>query len=414
MKDKNKDIIKTNKDNRDINQAYLNTIEGVLNEYKDYKETDLADVEIKKILDTLFSTIEHGNDKSIKNLIETSTFNSISINNTTSNDYSISDTFELFRMNKLIRNGLITIGGFRSSTKTSFSIQLALDILQRNLDTILIVYSLDDSRAFLKKKMIKQMIDSEDIKRCNTHNNEIYNYIEENEGIKKTIELYSNRIYIFDDIDYKNDSIEIDSISRHIESIKTKYKKDNKTEPRIIVLIDYIQKIKHDKMNVREGLNSICSELKKIQIRYNVMMLALSQLSHDGNYRETSEIENISDVIIKVWGKKKYLEHKNKNTNFDTILNEADKKTFFYFVEKNKAGISGQQYKAFMNENFMLSNFAECSKLDLEYKARGKSYNRESSINPANQTMVETIDTKVVAKESKAGKVYRKSNKPMA
>ncbi len=365
-----KDIIQTNTDNTEINKAYLNRIENILNEYKNYKETDLADVNVRKIIDTMFSTIEHNDENTIKNLIENSSFDNINIHDTTSNDYSISDTFELFRINRLIRNGLITIGGFRSSTKTSFSIQLALDILKRNTDTVLMIYSLDDSRAFLKKKMIKQIINSEQIEHCNTHNNEVYDYIEQNEGIYKTIEQYNKRIYIFDDLDYKNDSIEIESISRHIESIQNKYIKDNRAEPRIIVLIDYIQKIKHDKTNVRDGLNSICSELKKIQIRYNIMMLALSQLSYDGNYRETSEIENISDVMIKVFNKKKYLEHKNRAANFDTILNETDKKTFFYFVEKNKAGISGMQYKAIINKNFMLSNFCECSTADLEYKAK--------------------------------------------
>ncbi|WP_047115138.1 DnaB-like helicase C-terminal domain-containing protein, partial [Brachyspira hyodysenteriae] len=119
--------------------------------------------------------------------------------------------------------------------------------------------------------------------------------------------------------------------------------------PRLIVVIDYLQIIDHDSTTLREGLNKICSYLKDIQKQLNCMMILLSQFnrSRETNintlirYRETSEIENISDLCI----------------NLESVSNQADYNTKLYIV-KNKAGEKNKVYTSF-RDAYIFNKFTE-------------------------------------------------------
>ncbi len=263
--------------------------------------------------------------------------------------YNTSDTLKIFQYNSLIRDGFITLAGFSSSGKTSFAIQMGLDILKNNKNTVLVVYSLDDSKAFLKKKMYKQLLDdnrSVDISFLNPVENSILKYSGylDNNIIE--------RIHILDNINLFKDVNAID-IYRDLQGIENYH--NNIENLKLIVVIDYIQILEHDSINIREGLNRACKELKNIQKSFNCMLIALSQLSNEGNYRETSEIRNISDIIIKQYSEKEYVEKVLKK-NYTENNNNMN---FVFTVEKNKAGIKGMIYRASINSNFIFSNFID-------------------------------------------------------
>ncbi|TXJ42188.1 replicative DNA helicase [Brachyspira pilosicoli] len=233
-----------------------------------------------------------------------------------------------------LKNSLITIGAESSAGKTSFASQLALEILKNNDDSILTFYSLDDSKIFLIKKMILQLIN-------NNNESDFIKLVNKNKNDLNV--LLSGRIAIFEKLNIYNIYSELLKIKKNaIDKLKIK-------EPRIIVIIDYLQIIDHDSKNLREGLNKICSYLKYIQKEFNCMMILLSQFnrSKEANintlirYRETSEIENISDLCI----------------NLESIENQDNYNTKLYIV-KNKSGEKNKVFTSFRNI-YTFSKFEE-------------------------------------------------------
>lgn len=162
------------------------------------------------------------------------------------------------------------------------------------------------------------------------------------------------------------------SIYNHLKTIKNYHSDIENLQ--IIVVIDYLQVIEHDYKDNREGLNRACKELKNIQKSFNCMLIALSQLSNEGNYRETSEIRNISDIIIKLYNEKEYLEReKKKSVDYDTSMN------FIFSIEKNKAGQKGMIYKAKINSNFNFYDFQDSNNLEVNFINTNKSIIKNSS-----------------------------------
>ena len=250
------------------------------------------------------------NESSIDNLID-------SINNT--KHYDLKST-SFSKLSDFLRDSLITIGAESSVGKTSLASQLALEILENNNDTILVFYSLDDSRIFLIKKMIMQLLSKNTKKQY--YNDDIVKLIKKHKNDYLKL-LLSGRIAIFERLNIYN------LYNQLLKLRKNAQINLNIEEPRLIVIIDYLQIIDHENTNLREGLNKICSYLKDIQKKLNCMMILLSQFNRSKEtnintlirYRETSEIENISDLCI----------------NLESVQNEDSYNTKLYIV-KNKAG----------------------------------------------------------------------------
>ena len=312
LKEKLNEINKNN-----INNSILE-IQNILKEFNIIQENSF------NIEETIL------NDKSIDTLIN-------SIINT--KKYNLKNTvFE--ELNEFIKDSLITIGAESSVGKTSFATQLALEILNNNNDTILTFYSLDDSKIFIIKKMILQLLSKS--------NKKIYNDADIIKMIKKQKNdllqiITSNRIAIFEQLNIYN------LHSQLLKLVKNAENNLNIKNPRMIVIIDYLQIIDHDSNNLREGLNKICSYLKDIQKKFNCMMILLSQFNRSKEtnintlirYRETSEIENISDLCI----------------NLESIQNQQKYNTKLYIV-KNK---SGEKNKVFISlrDAYTFSKFIE-------------------------------------------------------
>lgn len=281
------------------------------------------------------------------------------------NQYKTSSNFDFLKSENLVRNGFYTIAGFSSSGKTTFATQLALDLLEHNPNTVLVVYSMDDSVPFLVSKMIKQLFSdtvlSQKLSEIDVNNSEkIFEY-----G-KKLDKNIVSRIHLFDNMSVFND-YSTKSVYNHLKTIQNYH--SNIENLNLIVVIDYLQVIEHDYKDNREGLNRVCKELKNIQKSFNCMMFALSQLSNEGNYRETSEIRNISDIIIKQYSEREYLERERRKVEYETSLN------FIFSVEKNKSGSKGMFYKAFIGSNFNFYDF-QPYKLESKSPKAGRANNK--------------------------------------
>ncbi len=360
-----KKYIQKDTDIQIANKEFIKIIESInLDDLKNAK-ADIVEQYLNKIKDIKSNTDKESNQKAI----EKSLFaNILSKEPKDTYIYKTSKTFDFLKEYNLIRNGFYITAGFSSSGKTSFSIQLALDLLEHNENTVLIIYSMDDSIPFITSKITKQLLDktkhSENISKIkSSFRKDIHKY---SEHIKDSIK---NRLHIFENLNiFENYNTK--TINDHIETIKNQSKYSNIKDLQIIVVIDYLQVIDAFGNNdVRTALNNACKELNKIQKKHDCMMLALSQLSNEGNYRETSEIRNIADVIIKQYKKPEYLEKIEKQTNVDK---NKECMNFIFSIEKDKDGESGMMYEAKINSNFCFYNFGKYIPKPLKKAPSGK------------------------------------------
>ncbi|MDA0004997.1 DnaB-like helicase C-terminal domain-containing protein, partial [Brachyspira hyodysenteriae] len=310
-----------------LKNELINSLREKLNEINK-SNIDNSILEIKNILKE-FTILNEDNLNIEENILNDNTIEYLINTIVNTKPYNLEDTsFEVLK--DFLKDYLITIGAESSVGKTSFVSQLALEILQKNDNTILAFYSLDDSKAFLTKKMILQLIsnnkkknNTDFIKLINKHKNDLLNI------------LFSSRIAIFEKLNIYNLHNQLLKLKQNASS------KLNIKEPRIIVVIDYLQIIDHDSSNLREGLNKVCSYLKDIQKKLNCMMILLSQFNRSKEtnintlirYRETSEIENISDLCI----------------NLESINNQENYNTKLYIV-KNKDGEKNKIFTSLRNE----------------------------------------------------------------
>jgi len=267
--------------------------------------------------------------------------------NFTVSPYPLGNVYEI--LNKygydLIRDGFITIGGEASSGKTSFVLDLAIDLLTHTEETCFLFYSLDDSIPITGKRILSQL------NKKNLFRETIDKHLE-----MKPYESLLKRIAI-------RDRINIARLDGEAERLKTMTGCN-----KIIIGIDYLQAIPApaDYCGDRRQLfNDNLKALKEKQIAIQedggCILFCLSQMNRGGNagdyrYRETSEIENQSDVCIdlelpairkKIDGKDKYFPDR-----------ETDKR--IVRVQKNKMGQRGMTFHTRITPAF---NF---DKLDFE------------------------------------------------
>ena len=249
--------------------------------------------------------------------------------------YKLSDTFSILNKEdySIIRNGFITIGGEASAGKTSFLNALSIDILKENPDTCFLFYSLDDSLPLSGKRILSQL----------NNENLFRKDIDKSIHAKGENENLLNRIVIMDNLNINN-------IDRQAKAVKrlTDCKK-------IIIGIDYLQIISNtgtgtqQTFDKRDYLNNTLKQLKEYQKvlekEGGCIVFLLSQLNRNTKsdtfrYRDTSEIENQSDVCIDLSQEKD-----NETKKLTAIIN------------KNKLGLRGMKLETEINECFNFSKF---------------------------------------------------------
>ena len=321
-----------------IKNDFLNSLKIILNE-TNKNNIDSNILEIKNKLYE-FNSFYDDNSNVEENILNENTIEYLIDLISNNRNYNLQNS-SFSELESFFKDSLITVGAESSVGKTSFASQLALELLENNDDTILAFYSLDDSKTFIIKKMIYQLLSKKSKSNKLDINNE--DFIK---SIKKHKNDYlklilSNRIAIFE-------SLNIYNLYSQLIKLKNNAKNNlNIENPRIIIIIDYLQIIEHESSNLREGLNKICSYLKDIQKKLNCMMILLSQFNRSKEtnintlirYRETSEIENISDLCI----------------NLENIQNQDYYNTKLYIV-KNKSGEKNKIFTS-LREGYTFSKF---------------------------------------------------------
>lgn len=264
------------------------------------------------------------------------------------NPYPLGDVYEILNRDgyDLIRDGFITIGGEASSGKTSFINDLAIDILQRTTETCFLFYSLDDSVPITGKRIISQL------NRENLFREKIDNHLK----MKPHADLLK-RIAI-------RDSITIARLEREAERLKL-ITGCNK----IIIGIDYLQAIPAPADyggDRRQLFNDNLKALKEKQIAIQeaggCILFCLSQMNRDTKadgyrYRETSEIENQSDVCIDI-----ELPRTTQGTGKDKrTVPDRETDNRIIRVQKNKMGKRGMTFFTSITSafNFTRLDFAQ-------------------------------------------------------
>jgi len=325
------------------------------------KDTDLNEVKNAELLEYLKA--ELGKDTAGKDLIDRITRKITEINNAffdntiktmkeedykfTVNPYQLGDVYKILNEEEycLIRDGFVTIGGEASTGKTSFLSDLAIDLLKHNTDTCFMFYTLDDSIHISGKRIISQL------NKKNLFKGDYDNYLH-----KEPHNEILSRIIL-------REKVNIIHLKREAEAAK---KKTNCKK--IIIGIDYLQAIPalpEYSGDRRQLFNDNLKALKEKQIAIQeaggCILFCLSQLNRDSKtdgyrYRETSEIENQSDVCIDIELPRKTQETgKDKRTTSDR---ETDDRIIR--VQKNKMGKRGMTFHTTISRAF---NFG---KLDFE------------------------------------------------
>ncbi len=220
------------------------------------------------------------------------------------------------------RDAFITIGGNTSSGKTSLVTQLIRDLMLKNTNAICLFYSLDDGAYFGMRKTMQhftqyynQINSSVDIKLPKYTEPISRKYLEDFDKNDINIKDALNRIII---------SENYDNIEADIEIVKAKIANIEQTKkPLLIIALDYLHILPND--DAKE-LRIFCSEtmkyLKEIQQKEakegGCIFFMLSQLNRSSStnnnvginsFRESSEIENLSDIALTI----DYIKSDNEN-----------------------------------------------------------------------------------------------------
>ena len=261
--------------------------------------------------------------------------------NYTIKTYVVSNTFKALNDPdySLIRDAFITIGAEANAGKSSILTALALDILRHNSDTAFLFYSLDDSIYLSGKRILSQITNVNQFKSSSFK----LTMLSEQEEVKHLL----NRIII-------KERLNIDTLER--EAMRVKEICNCK---KIIIGIDYLQIIPTPQdMIRREYYNDIVKALKEIHKRLEAegcILFLISQFNRDTEstthrYRETSEIENQSDVCLDISGKMKKI--KDPDTGKTRIIPDMNDNTRRIKVSKNKLGKKGRQWTTEINAAF--------------------------------------------------------------
>lgn len=267
------------------------------------------------------------------------------------NPYPVGNTFKELNAPEysLIRDAFITIGAEANAGKSSILTALSIDILQHNPDTAFLFYSLDDSDLLSGKRILSQLTGENQFKHSS------FNFAEYSDEKENHIKKILSRIVL-------KEHININTLE--IEAAKVKELCNCK---KIIIGIDYLQIIPTPSdMIRREYYNDIVKELKEIQKRLagdGCILILLSQFNRDTEsttyrYRETSEIENQSDVCLDISGKMKKI--KDPDTGKNKIIPDMNDNTRRIKLSKNKVGKKGARWETKISDVFNFTPLTIC------------------------------------------------------
>ena len=257
--------------------------------------------------------------------------------------YAVGDTFNGLNDPdySLIRDALITIGAEANAGKSSFLTALSLDILKHNKDTAFLFYSLDDSAYISGKRILSQITGKNQFKSSS------FNLAALSEQEEQDIKNILGRIVIKERLNMNTLELEAEKVKEICGCNK------------IIIGIDYLQIIPTPPdMIRREYYNDIVKGLKEIQKHLEhdgCILFLLSQFNRDTEsttyrYRETSEIENQSDVCLDIAGKLKKIT--DPDTKQKKIIPDMNNNMRWIKVSKNKLGKKGRRWKTEINAAF--------------------------------------------------------------
>lgn len=198
--------------------------------------------------------------------------------------------FENIDTSFTLKKGLHLIGGVPSVGKTTFLVQL-VDQLAMNGNHVLFM-SLEQNEFDLTYKSLRRL-----------------KYLNNLSSDEEAIELYSqfaDRIVTvttetsvsIDDIEY--------TVNTYVNNLKTEAIQNNQEYVPPIVVIDYLQLIKADNFNQREGVNYISNVLINLKKRHNLIMLVVSSLNRANymsqidfeSFKESGNLEYDADVLL--------------------------------------------------------------------------------------------------------------------
>ena len=68
-----------------------------------------------------------------------------------------------------------------------------------------------------------------------------------------------------------------------------------------LVIVDYCQRVRHPKSDTRQQtISEITSRLKSLALQSGCAVLTAAQLNRDGDVRESADIEQDSDILLKI------------------------------------------------------------------------------------------------------------------
>ena len=273
--------------------------------------------------------------------------------------YKLGERFQILNTIEdlpIIRDGLITIGGENSSGKTSFVCDLALNILQSEPDTIFIMYSTDDSPIKTAQRIFSQLSDRN-----------MFKFKISNSDKEKYSDVF-RRIFLLSDIDINQIEAIIDEITKN-------------GRPKLIIGIDYLQNIplSGERKNFNDSLLALKRLQKRLEERYGgCILFCLSQLGRDRTsggmrYRESSEIENQSDVCMDI--EPPPIIGDQKQTPDPTTPERIIK------IQKNKLGSRGIEFETELSKTFKFKTLSVREKSEPAI-SQAKTTNRKQETQP--------------------------------
>jgi len=242
---------------------------------------------------------------------------------------------------RLPQSGLVVVEGRSGHGKTSFMINLAINVLRKYPDrpVVYFTYEIPAPRVLLKLLMAMEGVELSSVPH---KNEEMYRTMLLDGELKAFSEvepLLNQRLYITDA------DLDIEQIVRTLDSNRFQH---------AIVLVDYLQIIPARGFDKNRYLviKDFADKLRAIGNKRNQVIITGSQLTrgetpYQDQAREGKDITNAAELVLKVWNKTVAEAHDEVRRNKEgEIVHYYDKApgNFIIDVKKNRNGDVGKQY----------------------------------------------------------------------